>query len=67
MSLLESRLSEKIEATMEARSLETEDPAASRKSFADELAKAIVEEIKMITIIATAPSGGGPVTITKIE
>lgn len=67
MSLLESRLSEKIEATMEARSLETENPDASRKSFADELAKAIVEEIKQITIIATVPSGGGAVTIVEIK
>lgn len=67
MSLLIARLSEKIEATMEARSLEKQNPAASRKAFADELAKAIVEEIKQINIIATAPSGGGTVLITKIE
>lgn len=64
MAMNESVLAQKIKEVMtEIRSEET-DPDASMNSFAEKLAKAIVDEVRKITITATAPNG--PVTVTKI-
>lgn len=64
MPLDETRLSNKIKAVLNQTRQETDDADASRDALADDLAKAIVEEIKELTIIyttgLTAPSG--PVT-----
>ena len=65
MPMIEAVLAQKIkDVMMEIRAEET-DPDASMNNFAEKLAKAIIEEVKKITITATAPNG--PVTIIKIE
>ena len=65
MALNIARLKQKIiEVMMDIRE-EENDPDASMNEFAQKIAKAIVEEIKELTITATAPNG--PVTIIKIE
>lgn len=67
MALNIARLKQKIVDVMMEIRTETDDPDNSMNEFAQELATAIVEEIKQITIIAIAPSGGGPVTIETVE
>ena len=65
MALNIARLKDKIiEVMMDIRE-EDNDPDNSMNEFAQKLATAIVEEIKEVTITATAPNG--PVTIVKIE
>lgn len=46
---------------------EVDDPDDSMDQFAEKLATAIVNEVKKMTIVATATSGGGPVTIVSIN
>ena len=65
MALSVPRLKEKIIDVMEEIRKEETDPDASMEAFAQALAQAIVEEIKELTITATAPNG--PVTIVKLE
>lgn len=65
MALNIARLKDKIIAVMMEIREEENDPDSSMNEFAQKLATAIVEEIKEVTITATAPNG--PVTIVKIE
>ena len=65
MALNIARLKDKIIAVMMDIREEENDPDSSMNEFAQKLATAIVEEIKEVTITATAPNG--PVTIVKIE
>ncbi|MDV4024254.1 hypothetical protein CMT52_07875 [Elizabethkingia anophelis] len=65
MALSEIRLEDKIVEVMREIRSEENDPDMSMRSFAKKLAKAIVEEIKETTIVATAPNG--PVTIQSIS
>lgn len=65
MALNIARLKNKIIAVMMEIREEENDPDSSMNEFAQKLATAIVEEIKEVTITATAPNG--PVTIVKIE
>lgn len=46
---------------------EVDNPDDSMDQFAEKLAIAIVNEVKKMTIVATATSGGGPVTIVSIN
>ncbi|MXV37670.1 hypothetical protein GO491_03095 [Flavobacteriaceae bacterium Ap0902] len=61
MALNKDRLKNKIIATMQQIRTEEDNPEQSMEKFADELALAIVEEIKQITINYTsglmAPNG----------
>ena len=65
MALNIARLKDKIIAVMMEIREEENNPDNSMNEFAQKLAAAIVEEIKEVTITATAPNG--PVTIVKIE
>lgn len=65
MALNIARLKDKIIAVMMDIREEENDPDSSMNEFAQKLATAIVEEIKEVTITATATNG--PVTIVKIE
>lgn len=61
MALNTERLKQKILSVLEECSQETDNPNASINNFAENLAKAIVEEIKELKIIyisgLTAPNG----------
>lgn len=61
----EAALAKKIEKVMDEIRTEETDPDASKKTFSEKLASAIVTEIKKITITATAPNG--PVKVISIE
>ena len=65
MATSETRLKEKIIAVMDECSVEENSPETSKEQFAEKLAKAVIFEIKNMTITATAPNGA--VTIIKIE
>lgn len=65
MPTSEERLTDKIIAVMDECGLEENSPEDSKTKFAKELAKAVIFEIKNMTITATAPNGA--VTIVKIE
>ncbi|MFC4163996.1 hypothetical protein ACFOWU_10040 [Epilithonimonas zeae] len=61
----EQILADKIENVMLECADETDNPESSRKNFSSKLAAAIINEVKKMTIMATAPNG--PVTVTSIE
>ncbi len=65
MPTSEERLTNKIIEVMDECGLEENSPEDSKTQFAQELAKAVIFEIKNMTITATAPNGA--VTIIKIE
>lgn len=65
MALSEERLTNRIIAVMDECGLEENSPEESKLKFAQEVAKAVIFEIKNMTITATAPNGA--VTIIKIE
>lgn len=65
MALNKERLKQKIIKIMDICGKETDNPKQSKETFAEELSEAIIEEIKNITITATAPNGS--VSIIKIE
>lgn len=65
MATSEERLKNKIIEVMDECGLEKNSPETSKERFAEELAKAVIFEIKNMTITATAPNG--TVTIVKIE
>jgi hypothetical protein len=65
MATSEQRLKNKIIAVMDQCALEETNPQESKEQFAEKLAKAVIFEIKNMTITATAPNGA--VTIIKIE
>lgn len=64
MPLDENRLANKFKTVLDQTKVEDDDPEASKNLLAEELAKAIIEEIKELQIIYTtgliAPTG--PVT-----
>lgn len=66
MPLNKDRLKNRIIAVIEKCQKENDNPDASKINFAEELASAVVEEIKQSKIIyingLVAPSGGGMVT-----
>ncbi len=65
MATSEERLKQKIIDVMNECAAEETSPETSKERFAEELAKAVIFEIKNMTITATAPNG--TVTIVKIE
>lgn len=65
MATSEERLKNKIIEVMDECRVEENDSEASKNNFADKLAKAVIFEIKNMTITAAAPNGA--VTIIKIE
>lgn len=65
MATSEDRLKNKIIQVMDDCGLEENSPEDSKTKFAEALAKAVIFEIKNMTITATAPNGA--VTIIKIE
>ena len=65
MPTSEERLKNRIIEVMDECGLEENSPEDSKIKFAEELAKAVIFEIKNMTITATAPNG--TVTIVKIE
>ena len=64
MATSEVRLKNKIIQVMDNCAIEEDSPQTSKEQFAGELAKAILFEIKNMTITATSPSG--VVTIISI-
>ncbi|WP_312395736.1 hypothetical protein [Chryseobacterium sp.] len=64
MPTSEDRLKEKIIQVMDQCSAEIDNPQQSKEKFAEAVAKAVIFEIKNITITATAPNGA--VTIINI-
>ena len=64
MATSEERLKNKIIEVMDECRLEEDSPETSKERFAEELAKAVIFEIKNMTITATAPNG--TVTIISI-
>ena len=64
MATSEERLKNKIIEVMDDCGLEKDSPETSKEKFAEELAKAVIFEIKNMTITATAPNG--TVTIISI-
>lgn len=65
MPTSEERLKSKIIEVMDECGLEENSPEDSKTKFAEALAKAVILEIKNMTITATAPNGN--VTIISIE
>ena len=65
MATSEERLKNKIIEVMDECGLEEDSPETSKERFAEELAKAVIFEIKNMTITATAPNG--TVTIISIK
>ena len=61
----EDRLTNKIIQVMNECGLEETSPQESKEKFAKAISKAVIFEIKNMTITATAPNGA--VTIIKIE
>ena len=64
MATSEERLKNKIIEVMDECGLEEDSPEISKEKFAEKLAKAVIFEIKNMTITATAPNG--TVTIISI-
>ena len=64
MATSEVRLKNKIIEVMDQCAIEEDSPQTSKEKFAEELAKAMIFEIKNMTITATSPSGA--VTIISI-
>lgn len=65
MAMNEAVLAQKIKDVMTEIRTEQDDPEASMNAFAEKLALAMVEEVRKLSITATAPNG--PVTIIRIE
>lgn len=65
MAMNEADLAQKIKDVMNEIRTEQDNPDGSMNSFAEKLAKAIVDEVKKIKIVATAPNG--PVTVVSIN
>lgn len=65
MAMSETALAEKIKKVMLEIREETENPDGSMETFCQELAKAIVEEVKKMTITATCSHG--PVSVLNIS
>ena len=65
MATSEERLKNKIIEVMHECGLEENSPETSKEKFAEKLAKAVIFEIKNMTITATAPNG--TVTIISIK
>lgn len=64
MATSEVRLKNRIIKVMDQCAVEEDSPEASKVKFAEELAKAMIFEIKNMTITASAPNGA--VTIISI-
>lgn len=65
MATSKDRLKNKIIQVMDECGAEENNPQQSKEKFADKLAEAVINEIKNMTITATAPNGN--VTIVSIE
>lgn len=65
MATSEERIKNKIIEAMDKCGLEDNSPEESKIKFAEAIAKAVIFEIKNMTITATAPNGN--VTIISIE
>lgn len=65
MPTSEERLKNKIIQVMDECGIEEDNPQSSKEKLAEGIAKAVIFEIKNMTITATAPNGN--VTIIKIE
>ena len=66
MALSESRLENKIIAIIDAIKVEEIDAETSKNKFAKDLAKAIVEELKLATVTGLCPQNAGALTNGKI-
>jgi hypothetical protein len=67
--LLVERLSNKIKAALDrqaAKQDENDSPQQSRQEVADDLALAIIAEIKQISIQVIASAGQVPVTVASV-
>lgn len=64
MAMNKDDLANKIKEVMADIRKEESDPDASMNLFAEKIAEAIVDEVRKMTITATAPNG--PVTVTQI-
>jgi len=64
MPTSEDRLKTKIIEVMDQCAAENDNPQQSKEKFAEAVAKAVIFEIKNMTITATAPNGA--VTIINI-
>ena len=67
MALSESRLENKIVAILNACKTEELDPGKAKTKFSKELAKAIVEEIKLADVTGVCPQNAGLLTNGKIN
>jgi hypothetical protein len=67
MALSESRLSGKIVDVINVIKTEEEDSEVVIKKFADALAKAMVEEMKLGTVTGMCPQNAGALTLGKIN
>ncbi len=67
MALSESRLSGKIVDIIDVIKLEEVDYEAMKIKFAEDLAKAIVEELKLATVTGTCPQNAGSLINGKIN
>lgn len=65
MAMSETILKQKIIDVMTTIRVEENDPDHSMNEFAQQLASAIITEVKKMTIVANAPNG--PVTIVSIN
>lgn len=65
MAMNETALAEKIKQIILEIREDTDNPDGAMETFCNELAKAIIKEVRKMSITATAPNG--PVTIVKIE
>lgn len=65
MAMNAAALAQKIKGVMQEIRTEQDNPDGSMDAFAEKLAAAIVEEVRKMTITATAPNG--PVTVVKIS
>lgn len=65
MATSEERLKNKIIKVMDECGKENDNPQDSKEKFAEALAKAVIHEIKQMTITATCSHG--PVTVSNIE
>lgn len=66
MALSESRLSGKIVNIIDVLKLEEVDYEAMKVKFANDLAKAIVEEIKLANVTGVCPQNAGALINGKI-
>lgn len=66
MPLNESRLSDKIVSVIDLIKVEEVNSETAKQQFADALAKAIVEELKLANVTGICPSTGGALVNGKI-